>query len=52
MCHNVHRGEPADCLEFLGDGTLVEALAVVEPNAPVDVREALLSVVHIARVAG
>lgn len=34
-----------------GDGTLVEALAVVEPGAPADVREALLSVVRTARVA-
>lgn len=33
------------------DGTPVEALAVVEPGAPADVREALLSVVRTARVA-
>lgn len=33
------------------DGRPVEAIAVVEPDAPVDVREALLSVVRSARVA-
>ncbi len=34
-----------------GGGRPVEALAVVEPDAPIDVREALLSVVRSARVA-